>query len=78
MNEVLKINQSGGFSSEEEFQRIYEECLEDKPQAPETVRNGYDRMNSAFEEYLCTVEEDVFRYAYQCGYEAALKGGAVA
>ena len=78
MSTMKKHDIGGVFFTEEEFQRIYEECLENKPQAPETVRNGYDRMNSAFEEYLCAVEEDMFRYAYQCGYEAALKGGAVA
>lgn len=37
-------------------------------------------MHDMFEEYLCAIEEHTFRYAYQCGYEAAIaemkKGGA--
>jgi hypothetical protein len=37
-------------------------------------------MIEAFEEYLNATQEDMFRYAYQCGYKAAViafgKGGA--
>ena len=77
MSEVSKIDRGGVFSSEEEFQRIYSECLENEPQASETVRNSYQGMHDVFGDYLAAVQEDVFRYAYQCGYKAALKGGAV-
>lgn len=36
-------------------------------------------MENVFNEYLDAIQEDMFRYAYQCGYEAAIsqiaKGG---
>ncbi len=80
-SDIEAVNQFGGvFPNEEKFQRIYEECLENQPQASETVRSSYKRMGGLFDEYLCAVQEDMFRYAYQCGYEAAVaafaKGGA--
>ena len=79
--EIEAVNQFGGvFPNEETFQRIYEEGLENQPQASEAVRSSYNRMNGVFNEYLSAVQEDMFRYAYQCGYEAAVaafvKGGA--
>ncbi len=68
------------FSDEKTFEKIYEECLENEPQVSEAVRSSYKEMNKAFEEYLSAIQENMFRYAYQCGYEAAvkaiLKGGA--
>ena len=72
MSELRK----NAFSSEDEFQRIYEECLENEPLATEAVRSSYKGMQETFENYLCAIEEHMFRYAYQCGYETALKGGA--
>jgi hypothetical protein len=30
-------------------------------------------MHDAFDEYLEAIQEDTFRYAYQCGYEKAQK-----
>ena len=75
MCEVSKIDRGGVFSSEEEFQRIYGECLENQPQATEAIRSSYKGMHETFQDYLCAIEEHMFRYAYQCGYEAALKGG---
>lgn len=79
--EIQSTKQSGGaFLSEEVFERIYEECLENKPQASDAVKNSYRGMGNMFEEYLCAIQEDMFRYAYQCGYKAAVsemqKGGA--
>ncbi len=70
----------GVFPNEEVFEKIYYECLENEPTAPESVTRGYREMRNAFEEYLSAVNEHMFRYAYQCGYEAAVavfrKGGA--
>lgn len=80
--EINAVNQLGGvFPNEETFLRIYGECLENRPQASEAVRSSYGGMIGAFEEYLSATQEDMFRYAYQCGHEAAVvafgKGGAV-
>lgn len=61
------------FPNEETFQRIYSECLENAPAASEATQQGYRDMRDATEEYLLAVQEDTFRYAYQCGYEAAIK-----
>lgn len=80
-NEIKQAKQSGGaFPNEETFQEIYEECLDNQPQASEATRSSYKRMGEIFDQYLCAIQEDVFRYAYQCGYRAAMsemqKGGA--
>lgn len=64
------------FDCEETFNKIYNECLENAPQASQKTRDAYNELQTWFEEYLCAVQEDTFRYAYQCGYEAAKKGGA--
>lgn len=79
--EIKAVNQLGGvYPTEEAFQKIYDKCLENQPQAPETVMSSYKRMREAFDEYLADTQEDMFRYAYRCGYEAAVaafgKGGA--
>lgn len=79
--EAIPAKQLGGvFPNEKVFEKIYYECLENQPQASEAVRSSYRGMIDAFEEYLNATQEDMFRYAYQCGYKAALavlvKGGA--
>ena len=81
MNNKLSENLGGGvFPDEEIFNKIYEKCLEDRPQATEEIRETYGAMHDNFERYLSAIEEWMFRHAYQCGYEAALqhlqKGGA--
>lgn len=80
-SDIKAVNQLGGvFPNEEVFQEIYSECLENQPQASEAVRNSYKGMIEAFDEYLNATQENMFRYAYQCGYKAAVaafvKGGA--
>ncbi len=62
------------FPDEETFQKIYGECLEKNiPPACEAVQNNYHDMNESFNAYLESIQEHMFRYAYQCGFEAALK-----
>lgn len=62
------------FPDEETFQRIYTECLERNAAPPsETVQDSYRGMSNLFNEYLEAIQEHMFRYAYQCGFEAALK-----
>lgn len=63
------------FPDEENFNKIYDECLENVPQASETVRNSYEELGSWFEEYISAIQENTFRYAYECGYAAGQKGG---
>lgn len=63
------------FPNEETFQRIYTECLDKQPTASEAIKTNYQKMDTYFEEYIAAIEEHTFRYAYQCGYEAAQKGG---
>ena len=80
-NEIKSVNQLGGvFSNEKTFEEIYSECTENQPQASEAVRRNYRGMIEAFDEYLVAANEHMFRYAYQCGFEAAVeafgKGGA--
>lgn len=62
------------FPDEEAFQKIFAECLENNPA---TISNAtkcyYDQMHNLFIKYLEAIQENMFRYAYQCGYEAASK-----
>ncbi len=55
------------------FNKIYSECMEDAPQAPKEIKDAFSAMHDAFEEYLCAIGEYNFRYAYQCGYKAAMR-----
>ncbi len=61
------------FPDEGTYQKIYDECLENMPQANETVGNSYEEIRRALDEYISAISEWMFRYAYQCGYEAAVK-----
>ena len=47
--------------------------MENQPQASQKTRGSYDKMQTWFVEYVCAIQEDAFRHAYQCGYEAARK-----
>lgn len=73
-NKLSESYRGGVFPDEETFQKIYEECLEnDEGGASEAVGNSYQKMKASFDDYLSKYHEDAFRYAYQCGYEAAMK-----
>ena len=67
------------FPDEETFQRIYLMVMkmltqvQSAPPACEAVQNSYHCMNELFNTYLEAIQEHMFRYAYQCGFEAALK-----
>lgn len=70
---LFETIRDGVFQDEETFERIYSECIENAPQASENVRNAYFELNGWIEKYICAIQEDTFRYAYQCGYEAGQK-----
>jgi hypothetical protein len=74
---MIKSMEKEIFPSEEIFQETYSKCLDKMPQATEAIISSYAEMSNMFDEYLEATEEWVFRYAYQCGYEAALRGKAV-
>lgn len=58
---------------EKEFDRIYSEFLENEYSASESVRGAYSSMDDAFEEYLCAIQEDVFRKAFEYGYAKGIE-----
>lgn len=60
-----------GFSSAEEFNKIYADCLENREDKPGIVAEQYKIMVRAFENYIAAYNEDIFGYAYCCGYSAA-------
>ena len=74
------MRKSEVFASKEEFERIYSEFLDERPSADNIVMKRYNAIQRALNDYLSVYEEDTFRYAYECGYKAALakeqKGGA--
>lgn len=59
------------FLTEGAFQKIYNERLEHQPQVSKAVKDSYKNPGYALDEYLNATQEHMFRYAYQCGYEAA-------
>ncbi|MEZ3506866.1 MAG: hypothetical protein K1W10_07990 [Lachnospiraceae bacterium] len=61
------------FPDEETFRKVYEECMERSTAGSDAVKDGYKKLSGAFEDYLYAEQERTFRYAYQCGYEAALQ-----
>lgn len=64
------------FPDEEVFQKIYCECLEkDAIPASAAIQDSYRNMSSLFNKYLETIQENTFRYAYRCGFRAALNAG---
>lgn len=60
------------FPNEEIFQKIYSESLESIPQATEVIRESYAEIGNVFNKYVEATEEWMFRYAYECGYRAAM------
>ncbi len=60
------------FPDKASFDRAYENFLETSPQATEALRKAYSDMYDSFENYLAAYQECAFRYAYECGYKAAL------
>lgn len=73
-----KYNKANGFTREE-LVDIWER-IDECPRASEAVTSSYEEMNSLFDDYLNAIQEDVFVFAYQLGYNEALKtingGGA--
>ena len=67
------IGKTKVFSSEEEFQEIYTSCLEDHPRSMSRAAGLYKRLDRLFKNYICCIEEEMFRYAYECGYEAGVQ-----
>lgn len=59
--------------SNKEFEKIYEEYCEGLGTAPDSVRNAYQAMHNAFEEYLCAVEEWTFRTSFEFGQNYVAK-----
>lgn len=60
------------FQNEEIFQKIYLESLESIPQATEAIKKSYTEIGNVFNKYVEATEEWMFRYAYECGYRAAM------
>ena len=58
-----------------EIMALYGEFLENEEQASKRTRNAYSKMRTFFDEYLCSIQEDlfwqIFRFGYQKGMEAA-------
>lgn len=53
----------------QEYKAIYEEFLaQDEETASQEIRDSYSEMNNEFERYLCAIQEDMFRKAFEFGY----------
>ncbi len=62
--------------TKQEAMRYQDDYLENVQEpAPEEVREAYSRMGDAFEEYLAAIDDylfqQIFRYGYEKGFEAA-------
>ena len=47
-----------------DIDKIYSDYLENRGQASDRVRQAYDNLHDAFEEYLSAVDEDTFRQVF--------------
>lgn len=61
-----------------EIMQYYDKFLEEvKGPASEETRTCYKTLNRWFEEYISAVQEDLFRQAFQYGYEQGVKASGV-
>lgn len=65
------------FESDAEFNRVYEDCLEEWPDTPNELMRTQGRMYAEIENYMEDYEKFVFRYAYECGYNAGYQAGII-
>ena len=56
-----------------EFDSIYAEYCENLGAAPKQVKDAYQVLRDAFEEYLCASEEWRFRSAFEFGLDYAAR-----
>lgn len=49
-----------------DMQEIYDKALEEWPQAGKEITKPQADMREAFDKYLDAIQEDAFRYGYQC------------
>ncbi len=73
---MAKIDLKGNiqaFPDEETFKEIYTDCLDNAPFASDEIFEAHEKMKEWFNVYVAALDECTFRYAYQCGYEAAIK-----
>ena len=62
------------FADDDAFQKLFADCLEaNAAPTSKAIENSYRSMIKLFNEYLEAIQENMFRYAYQCGFKAALK-----
>lgn len=60
--------------SREDIIKIYEENLENEPQASQNVRDGYKQMGESFQEYINAICEDAFCFGYMTAIQQMQKG----
>lgn len=64
--------------SKQQIDEYYNEFMENvQESASDDVRKGYSNMCGWFDEYLSAVQEDMFRQAFQYGYEQGLKEATI-
>ncbi len=81
MAKINLKNNMQAFPDEKTFQKIYDECLDNATFVSDEVIEAREKLEEWFDVYVSALDEYTFRYAYQCGYEAAMeevmqKGGA--
>ncbi len=73
MAKINLTNNMQAFTDEETFRQIYADCLDNAPFASDEIFEAHEKMKEWFNAYIAASDEYTFRYAYQCGYEAAMK-----
>lgn len=75
--EETGMSKNNPFPDEETFERIYSECLENRAPATaeqkEMAARRTEKLHRQFTEYIAELQEDAFRYGYECGWDARLK-----
>ena len=61
-----------------QLDRYYDEFMENvQESASDDVQKAYGDMSHWFDEYLSAIQEDVFKQAFQYGYEQGLKDAGI-
>lgn len=60
--------------SKQDLENIFEDFLEsENSTADKKVMESYKRMDELFEDYICNVQEDMFKKAFLYGFNEGMK-----
>ena len=67
------MSRTKGILTYKEFAELYDECLKNWPKPTAKMSKIEQQLGYLFDEFIEICTQRAFRYAYQLGYEAAIK-----